>query len=75
MNRTCVSMVVVSCIMSVICCCDGVEQTRTGFLSDYSRLQAVSDESYRYVDEQAVDKYSSFIVDEVKVHFSPVLRL
>ncbi len=49
--------------------CGGVEQSRTGFLSDYSRLEEVSNESYRYVDEQAVDKYSAFIVDEVKVHF------
>ena len=49
--------------------CGGVEQSRTGFLSDYSRLETVSNESYRYVDERAVDKYSSFIVDEVKVHF------
>ena len=49
--------------------CGGVEQSRTGFLSDYSKLQAVSDESYRYVDERALDKYSGFIIDEVKVHF------
>jgi hypothetical protein len=69
MKETSVLMIVVSCIMAVICGCGGVKQSRTGFLSDYSRLQAVSDDSYRYVDEQAVDKYSSFIVDEVKVHF------
>jgi hypothetical protein len=63
-------MVVVSCTMAVICGCgDGVQQGRTGFLSDYSRLQAVSEESYRYVDERALDRYSGFIVDEVKVHF------
>lgn len=49
--------------------CGSVEQSRTGFLSDYSRLREVSNENYRYVDERAVDKYSSFIVDEVKVHF------
>ena len=69
MNRTCVTMVVVSCIMVVICGCGGAEQNRTGFISDYSKLRAVSEDSYRYVDEQAVGKYSSFIVDEVKVHF------
>ena len=69
MKKTCVLMVVVSCIMAVIYGCGGEQQGRTGFLSDYSKLQAVSDESYRYVNEQAVDKYSSFIVDEVKVHF------
>ena len=69
MNRTCVSMVVVSCIIAVVCGCGGVNQNRTGFLSDYSKLRAASDESYRYVDEQAVDKYSGFIVDKVEVHF------
>lgn len=69
MNKTCVLMVVASCIMVVICGCGGVEQSKTGFLSDYSKLRAASDDSYRYVDERALDKYPSFIVDEVKVHF------
>ena len=49
--------------------CGGAGQNRTGFISDYSKLQAVSDDSYRYVDEPAVAKYSGFIVDDVQVHF------
>jgi hypothetical protein len=50
-------------------CGGGVKQSRSGFLSDYSKLKAASDESYRYVDEQSLNKYSSFIVDKVEVHF------
>ncbi len=49
--------------------CGDVKQSRTEFLSDYSKLTAASDENYRYVNEQALDEYSSFIVDEVEVHF------
>lgn len=62
-------MVVVSCIMMVICGCGGVEQSRTGFLSDYSNLKTASNDGFRYMDERALNKYSAFIVDEVKVHF------
>jgi hypothetical protein len=69
MYRTYLLMAVICCIMAAITGCEGVQQSRTGFLSDYSKLKAVSDESYRYVDEQAVDDYSAFIVDEVKIHF------
>lgn len=39
----------------------------TGFLSDYSKLQKESGSSLRYVNEAAVDKYSTFIIDPVKV--------
>ncbi len=69
MKKTCVSMIAMSCIIVVICGCDSVQQSRTGFLSDYSKLKAASDDSYRYVDERALDKYSGFIVDKVQVHF------
>ena len=69
MKKTCVLIVVMSCIIASICGCGGVQQSRTGFISDYSKLKAVSDESYRYVDEQTVAKYSGFIVDDVQVHF------
>ncbi len=62
-------MVVVIGLMLIQFGCGGATQKKTGFLSDYSRLKAVSDENYRYVDERAVDRYSGFIVDEVKVHF------
>lgn len=69
MNRTCVLIALVNCIMVIICGCGDVKQAQTGFLSDYSKLSAVSDDSYRYVDEQALDRYSKFIVEKVEVHF------
>ena len=69
MKKTSLLLVVAIALMLIQCGCGGVTQSRTGFLSDYSRLKAVSDENYRYVDERAIDRYSGFIVDEVKVHF------
>lgn len=69
MKNACTLIVVAGCIM-VICGCGGSsEQNRTGFLSDYSKLRASSNESFRYVDQLALDSYPSFIVDDVKVHF------
>lgn len=49
--------------------CESKQLARTGFLSDYSKLRVVSNDSYRYVDERALDGYSKFIVDDVEVHF------
>ncbi len=49
--------------------CGGKGVTKTGFLSDYSKLQKESDSSMRYVNDAAGAKYSSFIVDPVKVYF------
>ena len=43
------------------------EAKHTGFLSDYSKLQKESGSSLRYVNDAAVDKYSTFIIDPVKV--------
>jgi hypothetical protein len=49
--------------------CSQRKMAKTGFLSDYSKLQAVSDSSLRYLDKSALATYSSFIVDRVEVHF------
>lgn len=49
--------------------CGGGEQAKTGFLSDYSQLQKESDSCLRYVNDEALAKYSNFIVDPVVVHF------
>jgi len=43
--------------------------TTTGFLSDYSRLQSESSTTLRYIKEDALAGYSSFIVNPVKVYF------
>ena len=47
----------------------GRKQLKTGFLSDYSKLQKESDSSLRYMNEKAVAGYSGFIVDPVVVGF------
>lgn len=49
--------------------CGGSEQVKTGFLSDYSKLQRESDSSLRYVNTQVIAQYSGFIVDPVKASF------
>lgn len=70
MNRTCVSTVVVSCIMAVMCGCAAQRAQRTGFLSDYSKLKPYSDVSYRNIPSQAtIRRYSKFIIDPIVVHF------
>jgi hypothetical protein len=43
------------------------KQQTVGFLSDYSKLQKESDSSMRYINEAAMPKYSTFIIDPVKV--------
>lgn len=48
--------------------CDS-KLTTTGFLSDYSRMQSESNPALWYVKEDALDSYSGFIVDPVKVRF------
>lgn len=49
--------------------CGSKEMTTSGFLTDYSRLEKVSDTSLRYLKEGALGNYSHFIVDPVEVHF------
>ncbi len=67
MKKTSLLMLLVIGFMLVQCGCESKKMVRTGFLSDYSRLQKESDSSLRYVNERALKSYSSFIVDHVKV--------
>jgi len=54
----------------LVCGCGAKRAETTGFLSDYSRLKAHSDVSYRHVPSPAtLRRYSKFIVDPVDVHF------
>lgn len=47
------------------------EMTVTGFLSDYSGLESISDTSYRYVNPKYdLGNYGSFIVDPVEIIFN-----
>ncbi len=49
--------------------CGPAKMTTTGFLSDYSRMKKESDMSMGFVDDAALARYSSFIVEPVVVHF------
>ena len=69
MKVTRVLMVVVVGLMLIQCGCGSEGTARTGFLTDYSRLRAESSTSLRYINDRALAKYSSFIVDRVQVHF------
>ena len=69
MNRTSVLMILAVGIMLIQCGCGSEGAARTGFLSDYSRLQTESSTSLRYINTRALAKYSNFIVDPVRVHF------
>lgn len=59
------------CVGVMICVlaagCGTHRQTTTGFLSDYSKLEKVSESSYQYMDKAAKNEYQAFIVDPVKV--------
>ncbi len=69
MNRTYMLIVLAIGIMLIQCGCGSESAARTGFLSDYSRLQTESSTSLRYINTRALAKYSSFIVEPVVVHF------
>ena len=69
MRKTSVLMVVVIGLMVIQFGCGGVKMTKTGFISDYSKLLAKSDNSMVYVDDRALGQYGSFIVDPVQTHF------
>lgn len=69
MKGTSVLMVVAVGLMLIQCGCGSEGAARTGFLTDYSRLRIESSTSLRYMNDRALAKYSSFIVDRVQVHF------
>ena len=61
--------IIIVLAIAAVCSCSQRKMAKTGFLSDYSKLQAVSDSSLRYLDKRALATYSSFMVDTVEVHF------
>jgi hypothetical protein len=70
MNRTSSLIAAAAVVLAGICGCGGPDEPfTTGFLSDYSKLQRVSDTSCRYINKAAAAKYTAFIVDPVVVHF------
>jgi len=69
MKKTSILLIVVMAAMATSSGCGRRAAKKTGFLSDYTHLERVSDSSLRYLDRQTLGGYSSFIVDRVEVHF------
>jgi hypothetical protein len=67
--KTNVLMIIAIAVLLIQCGCDSGSISKTGYLSDYSRLKSQSSSSMRYVNERALKSYSSFMVDTVDVHF------
>ena len=57
-----------TCVLALFCGCAARRAARAGFLSDYSKLQAKSEVSYRYLAPGGLSKYSKFIIDPVTIH-------
>ena len=68
-HKTILLMAMAIVVMLVQFGCGPGAVSKTGYLSDYSRLQAKSSSSLRYVNERALKQYSSFMVDTVGVYF------
>lgn len=64
-------LIVITCGISIFFCgCGGSNWAfKAGYLSDYSKLETVSDSSYRYLDTAALKNYNAFIVNPVEVKF------
>jgi hypothetical protein len=57
-------------VMAVQCGCGPRKPEMAGFLSDYSKLEAQSDVSYRYLAPgNPLGRYSKFIIDPVEIYF------
>lgn len=69
MKRKMMSAMALITAVVILTGCDGGGQVKSGFLSDYSKLQRETDTSLRYVDKGAVAGYSGFIVDPVQVRY------
>jgi hypothetical protein len=67
MKRNMMTALVLVTAVVILTGCDSGGQVKTGFLSDYSKLQRETDSSLRYVDNGALARYSGFIVDPVTV--------
>ena len=74
-KRTSLLLVLVIVVMSVQYGCESstlpAKMPVTGFLSDYSGLEPISDTSYRYVNPKYnLGNYARFIIDPVEVIFN-----
>ena len=66
MNR--MKLVASLCVIAVFCGCAAKKAQRIGFLSDYSKLEAQSKVSARYLAMDRLKGYSKLIIDPVKIH-------
>ena len=70
MKKTSLLMLLAIAVMAVQYGCTAQRAQKTGFLSDYSRLEAQSDVSSRYLaPNNRLASYSKFIIDPVVIHF------
>ena len=69
MKKTYLLIAIKAGILAGIYGCAGSAQ-KTDYLSDYSKLEAVSKSNYSY-DNSASSNYKEFILDPVVVHFQP----
>ena len=65
--RFCVSAMV---LFLAACAAPVKEGARSGFISDYSNIEKVDDNAYRYVSDD-IANYSKFVVDPVKMLYEP----
>ena len=68
MKKTNLSIMLAVGIMAVFSGCQE-QQVTTGFLSDYSKLQEVSEQTLRYLPAGKLGSYSKFIIEPVVVRF------
>jgi len=61
------ALLIMVCFSSVGCTSSAPK--RTGFLSDYTRLEADGSTRMVYFDKAAVADYSKFVIDPIKIHF------
>jgi hypothetical protein len=70
MKRTSLLMALAIIVLAMQYGCGPKGPQVTGFLSNYSRLEAISDTSLRYINHRnTLGNYSKFIIDPVDVHF------
>jgi hypothetical protein len=70
MKKTYLLMAIMVAILAGIYGCVGSAQ-KTDYLSDYSKLEAVSKSNYSYNDNSISSNYKGFILEPVVVHFQP----
>lgn len=67
-SMTILAVLIITCV--VFSGCGPRKPEYSGFLSDYSKLEAQSDVSYRYIAPgNPLGGYSKFIIDPVEIHF------